>query len=372
MLVKTTPMSLTLNPNPIMHYAGIDYHKRYSVVHVLDESGETVGKGRINHDRPANFRDFFDSIGGSFSVVFEASMNWHWLHDILEEIDSIESIVMAHPYKTRIIAEAQVKSDKIDARLLAQLLRGDLICKAYACGREARHRKELVRQRAFWVRIRTSLRNRVHRLLGGEHDLQLPEVSDLFGRKGIGVLNKLELHEPARMQLKQNLRMLSELNQHIKTVEKSLDDEIGSDENVIRLKSIPGIGPIIAAVIVSEIDHIERFNSSNKFCSYAGLIPSSSSSGGKTHNGKLVARCNRWLRWAFVEAAWVAVGCDGYFGSLYRQHKARGKKPNTAIMIVARRMCQITYRLLTEKREYSAAPLNDKTFPGGSEVRMAV
>ncbi len=120
--------------------------------------------------------------------------------------------------------------------------------------------------------------------------------------------------------------------------------------------SIPGMGPILAAVVVNEIDDISRFKSAQKLCGYIGLCPSTSSSGGKTYNGKLMKHCNKWLRWAFVEAAWVSIGCNSYFGDLYKKKRAAGKKANTAILCVARRMARIAWQLLTQGRDYETLP----------------
>jgi hypothetical protein len=119
------------------------------------------------------------------------------------------------------------------------------------------------------------------------------------------------------------------------------------------------MGPILASVVVNEIDDISRFNSAQKLCGYIGLCPSTSSSGGKTYNGKLMRHCNKWLRWAFVEAAWVAIGCNSYFGDLYKKKRAAGKKANTAILCVARRMARITWQLLTQERAYETFPPSD-------------
>jgi hypothetical protein len=112
--------------------------------------------------------------------------------------------------------------------------------------------------------------------------------------------------------------------------------------------------------VVSEIDDIGRFASAQKLCGYAGLCPSTSSSGGRTFQGRLMTRCNKWLRWGFVEAAWVAVGCSPYFGSLYRSKRAMGKKANTAILATARRMARITWQLLTQERTYTSFPLTQE------------
>lgn len=335
-----------------MFYAGIDYHKRYSVVHVIDEGGQTVLQSRVHFNDPRLFHTLFARLDGPCRVVFEACMNWCKLHDLLETIPNVQEMTLAHPYKTRIIAEAQVKTDKIDARMLAVLLRADLICKSHISSREARRQKEILRQRTFFVRMRTRLRNRVHRLLGAQLDLVLPEFSDLFGTRGMAYLRQLQLPAPADMLLRQDLDQLIELERKIKELETTIKAELGRNPIMQRLESIPGIGSIISAVLAHEIDGIQRFLSPEKLCGYAGLAPTTDSSGGKTYQGRLMRHCNKWLRWAYVEAAWVAIGCDPYFKAFYTAQRLRGKKPNTAIIIVAKRLCRISYQLLTQNRDY--------------------
>lgn len=336
-------------------FIGIDYHRRYSVYHVVDESGKDVAKGRIEHATPDAFGELVKRFSGC-RVAFEATMNWHWLFEILEKHLCPEDIVLANPFKTRIIAEAQVKTDKVDARILAQLLRADLISRVHIPCKATRERKEVLRQRCFFVRQRTMLRNRIHRLLGGQHGLELPVCSDLFGKKGMSFLEKLTLPAPAGLLLKQQLEMLRGVQQRIKEGEAALAQMMENSPGREHVLSVPGIGPIIAAVIVSEVDDIARFPSAQKLCGYAGLCPTTTSSGGKTFNGKLMPHCNKWLRWAFVEAAWVSVGCSAYFGGIYKRKRALGKKANTAILCVARRMARIVWQLLTQGREFETTP----------------
>ena len=336
-------------------FIGIDYHKKYSVYHAVDAAGNDLGKGRIEHHSPHDFATLVKRWPNA-RVVFEASMNWHWLYEVLEQSMPGERITLANAYKTRIIAEAQVKTDKIDARILALLLRAGLVSSVHIPCKETRQRKEVLRQRCFFVRQRTMLRNRIHRLLGAQHDLKLPQCSDLFGKKGMGFLEKLELQAPAGLLLKQQLDMLKNVQTRIKEDEAALEQMMSFTDAQKHVLSIPGMGPILAAVVVSEIDDISRFNSAQKLCGYIGLCPSTSSSGGKTYNGKLMKHCNKWLRWAFVEAAWVAMGCDSYFGDLYKKKRSLGKKANTAILCVARRMARITWQLLTQERDYETTP----------------
>ena len=110
----------------------------------------------------------------------------------------------------------------------------------------------------------------------------------------------------------------------------------------------------MAPVIALEIDQIERFATADRLCAYAGLVPTTHASGGKIAHGRMLPFCNRWLKWAFIEAAWVAVGCSDYFGTFYTKQRLRGKGANDAITIVARRMAKIAWKMLTEGRDYTA------------------
>lgn len=166
----------------------------------------------------------------------------------------------------------------------------------------------------------------------------------------------LKLPEPAGMLLRQQLEMLRTVQARIVENEKALAQMMKETADMGCVQSLPGMGPILAAVVVNEIDGIQRFASAQKLCGYAGLCPSTSSNGGKIHQGKLLRQCNKWLRWAFVEAAWVSVGCSPYFGDYYKTKRAHGKKANTAILATARRMARITWQLLTEKRNYENFP----------------
>jgi len=232
-------------------------------------------------------------------------------------------------------------------------------------------RKNLLRQRLYWARLRTMLRNRIHALLDRQRDLELPQCSDIFGVRGLSFLRRLELPETDAALLREQLALHDLIAQQMKAQEKRIGLEFGSEAVHRQLLSVPGIGPTLAAVIACEVDSIERFSSAEKLCAYAGVVPTTHSSGGKTRHGQLLPFCNKWLRWALIEASWVAIGCSPYFGALYKQHRARGKKANSAVLIVARRMCRIIWQLLHEKRDFEKRPLRPNfNFPGCSVVRL--
>jgi transposase len=355
-----------------MNYVGVDIHKKYSVLCALDESGRKLREGRVESNGASGFAQFFASLDGPSKAVAEACWNWGLIHDELEELDQVEEVVLAHPHKTRLIADAQIKTDRLDAHALGTLLRGNLVARAHVPSRQSRARKNLLRQRLYWARLRTMLRNRMHALLDRQRGLELPRCSDIFGARGLRFLGDLQLAEPDATLLREQLALHELIAQQMKAQEKRIAVEFAQEAMHRRLKSVPGIGVTLAAVIGCEIDEIARFSSAEKLCAYAGVVPTTRNSGGKIIHGSLLYFCNKWLRWALIEASWVAIGCSPYFGTLYQQHRARGKKANTAILIVARRMCRIIWQLLHEQRDFEKRVLSPRlnSFPGCSVVRL--
>jgi transposase len=336
-----------------MNYIGVDYHKHYSYITVVDGQGSVVRSGKVmNEER--DLEEFLAQLEGPNHAVVEACRTWGVMYDLLDGLDTVASVTLAHPHKVRAIASAKIKTDAIDAGTLAQLLRADLIPAAYAPSREARSLREMVRQRLFLVRLRTRVKNRVHSLLDRNH-LVPPAVADLFGKRGSAYLHELHLEGIDGEILAECLILLEKINALICTTEKDLTQRLTDDPRMQFLVGIPGIGKILAATIALEIDSIHRFPSPGKFAAYAGLVPSTFSSGGKTVHGRLLRHCNRWLKWAFVEAAWAALRTSPYCRSIYVRIKRR-KGPSTAAAALARRLAEITWHVLNENRPYQERP----------------
>ena len=141
-----------------MIYTGIDYHKRYSVACTLDAQGQKLHEARIDGNVPAAFAAYFKKLGTPSEVVIEACWNWGVLYDLLEDTAGVAKVVLSHPAKNRIIADAQIKNDRVDAKALATLLRGDFVARVHVPSRDVRQRKNVVRQRLWLARIRTMIR----------------------------------------------------------------------------------------------------------------------------------------------------------------------------------------------------------------------
>jgi len=332
-----------------MNYVGIDYHKRYSYVTAINEEGRVIRSKRLENKRES-FQEFFKGLGGSSETVLEASRTWGVMYDLLEAIDEVESVQLAHSQKVRAIAEAKIKTDKIDSHILAQLLRAELIPAAYIPEKQTRSYKEMIRQRVFLVRMRTRLKNRIHVLLDRLH-IPLPSVTDIFGKRGTDYLRKLNLPGVDGEILKEDLDLLEVFNRLIKEAEGEIASLVGEDPRVKLLRTVPGLGPILAAVVALEIDRIERFSLPSKLASYAGLVPSTYASGGRIFHGKLIPMTNKWLRWALVEAAWGSIRKSPYCRIYFESHK-RHKGPHTAAIALARRLIEIIWHVLMENRNY--------------------
>lgn len=336
-----------------MNYVGIDYHKKYSVVTAVDEKGQMIRTTRLDNKHEP-FQAFFSSLDGPSEAVLEATRTWGVLYDLLEEIDGVDSVTLAHSLKVRAIAEAKIKTDTIDSHTLAQLLRVDLIPAAYIPGKETRSFKEMIRQRIFLVRMRTRLKNRIHVLLDRCH--VPPPVTDMFGKGGTAYLKKLNLSGIDGEILRENLELLKAFDTLITETEREIKRLMGNDPRVTLLRSIPGLGPILAVVVALEIDTITRFGAAPKLAAYAGLVPSTYASGGKVFHGHLLHMSNKWLRWAFVEAAWVAMRTSPYCRAYFESRK-RHKGPHVAIIALARRLSEIVWHVLSEKRAYEERPV---------------
>lgn len=330
-----------------MLYVGVDAHSKTSWVTVMNEKGKILKREQINSCR----KDVQKSVGRyrqPVKAVVEASRSWGPVYDWLDEV--ADDVILAHPGKVRAIAEARIKTDKIDSETLAHLLRVDLIPQAYAPSKDIRAIKRVLRQRMFFVRVRTMLKNRIKALLA-QHSIDTPDVSDLYGKKGLQWLRNLKLPEPDGKLLSEDLDLLIVLNERIAATESLIAELSEGDEAVDWLFSLPGIGKFLSVLIRYEVDNIERFRSAKKFTGYTGLVPSTYASGERMVHGRLTKCGNKWLRWAFIEAVTPAIRKSSMLRRYYDKIKARRgcKDARTA---TARKLAELAWTVWIERRCY--------------------
>jgi transposase len=333
-----------------MLYVGLDYSKRFSLATVVDGKGRIIKEGRLQNRR-VEYEEFFRDLK-KVKAVMEAGRNYHVGAELLEGL--VEEIKLAHPLKVRAIAEAKIKTDSIDSLTLAQLLRGDLIPEAYFRDREQREKQGVLRLRSFWVRQRTGIRNRIHCLIDGQREEVREgtrQFSDLFGRRGKAWLREQELPGAASNALKELLDQEERCGEKIKNSDIAVRSFYEADEDCKLIDTIPGFGVFLSVLAKVEIGTIDRFKSASRLCSYAGVVPSTYSSGGKTRHGKIVKAGNRNLRWCLVEAAIHSLKDKGDIRAFYlRIRRKKGNK--VARVATARKLCCILYRVLGCKDTY--------------------
>jgi transposase len=333
--------------NAPLLYCGLDVHRNgLSYAALVDELGNIVEERKLRNDSITQFLDEYHPK----RVAMEASTA---IHQIYREIAAHGNydILVSHPTKTRLIAESRIKTDRVDARALAELLRLDALPKSYMPDEETSSLREMVRRRAYLVRERARLKVKIRDYLvfNGVKTEELEKDTGLFTVKGVSWLKTLNL-EPVNMYL----RVMSSFDQEILKLSGDLKHVSTTDEDVKLLMTIPGIGYYSAVLIKSEIGTIDRFPSGEKLCSYAGLVPSVRSSGGHTRYGPITKQGSKWLRWVLVEAVHSHVIKQKNDTSISRfYHSLAGRKgKQVAVVATARKLLLCCYSVLKNRRSY--------------------
>lgn len=330
-----------------MLYAGVDAHRSSAHVTVMDETGKILRRKRVSSS-PEGLREALGAYPEPIKAVVEATYNWGPVYDWLGEI--ADEVVLAYPTKVRAIADARIKTDTIDSQTLAHLLRADLIPEAYAPSKETRAVKRVLRQRMFFVRLQTMLKNRIRALLS-QHAVLLPDMTDLYGKAGLEWLRMLTLPEPDSRLLRADLELLETLREHIASTDSLIAELAQGDEVVSWLASLPGIGSFFSVLIRYEVDDITRFRAAKKFAAYTGLIPSTYASGSRVFHGSLTKQGNKWLRWALIEAVTPALRASASLRKYYAQLKTR-RGAKDARVATARKLAELIWTVWTERRCY--------------------
>lgn len=327
-------------------YIGIDLHKAKSFVTRMDERGRILEQVNLSHATGALQR-YVTTLPPDARIAVEATGNWMWLYELIE--DRQPDLVLAHPLKTKAIASARIKTDKIDATTLAHLLRADLLPAAYIPPRAIRDTREVLRYRASLGRLRTQLKNKLAALVG-KTGVALP-TQRAWGVKSRRVLAQAPLRECYRVVSEGYFRLLDALTAEIQAVTKRLEGLAAADPQAQLLCTMPGIGAYSALLILSEIGDVHRFPDSRHLCSYAGLVPAVHASGGQTRLGRLTKQGSAWLRWILVELSVHAINGAPQFRQLYwRVAKKHGRHP--ARIAVARAMLKTLYAMLKTQQPF--------------------
>ena len=333
-------------------YFGLDLHKQFTQVTALDARGRVIAQGRLP-TTPEALRQFAQTLSARDAICVEATTNAVAVHQLLAQ--HAGRAVISNPLQTKAIASAKIKSDKVDALVLAQLLRTDYLPTVWVPPAPTMQLRAQTSYRAALVRQRTQVKNRIHSLLHRQ-PIPLPDLSDLFGKAGRAFLEQVDLPAAERCQLQQELALLDHLVAQIQAAEVQLAHSTVDTPQLRLLLSLPGFQLSCAVGVLAAIGDITRFAQPGKLVSYVGLDPLARSSADHPFGSTRISKRGRsHARWLLIEAATAAVRVPGPLKAFYLRLKVK-KGHNKAIVATARKLAVIAWHMLTTGEPYRWAP----------------
>jgi transposase len=349
-----------------MQYVGIDWAYRRAAWCALGEGGVIVGEGVVSADEDGLARLVL-AHGGEVRACVEMMSGAVWVRDRLAAAGW--RVQVAHAGRVRDVAPLACKTDKVDARVLAELCRRDLVPALWIPSLEVRALRERLRRRMHLVRLRASAMNRIFGLLTqwglrlSLERLRAPDAMELLAARGV--------EETWRRSIAEALAVIDLLDERIAPLRAELAPFAAADRRVLLLRTIPGIGELLGLTIAAEIGDVARFGSPRKLIGYAGMAPRINQSGERSRTGALSKAGSRTLRWAAVEAAHQSWRPTNPWHQLYTQLAARHGK-NPAKSAVARKVLIATWHVLSRNEPFKPSrPRGTTPVPASSRCFLA-
>lgn len=345
-------------------YVGLDVHKQQITYCILDTEGAIVREGEIvlTRERLTDFARH--KLRSTDQVALESTTNCWAVVEVLQPY--VAQVVVSNPLATKAIAHSKIKTDKVDANVLAQLLRCDFLPTVWQPDATTRQRRQLSGRRASLVGQRTQLQNRIHSVLAMRL-LVPPGGTSLFGRHGLAWLKSLSddvLDADGRMMIDSDLKLLEAVEEQIAEFDRRLAELAWQDERVKLLMTIPGVSVVVAQALVAAFGDISRFRTADQAASYLGLAPSTRQSAKTVHHGPITKQGNSTARWMLVQAAQQYARQPGPLGHFFQRLKRR-KCHNVAVVATARKLAMIAWRMLSSGEPYRYAQ------PRSTEQKLA-
>jgi transposase len=329
---------------------GMDIHRTFAEV-VFWEEGKLRRAGRISMTR-AGLEGFGRSLGKEDEVVIEATGNAMAAVHVLKPF--VARVIVANPLQVKVIAYAHVKTDKIDAGVLASLRAADFLPEIWLPDADTERLRRLVARRNQVVRHRTRIKNEVHAVLHAHLVPPCPHA-DLFGRLGRIWLARQVVPDDERAAIERHLRELDRLGEDLGALDRDIAQAAIEDPTVKRLLTITGVNLIVAAGLGAAIGDVRRFPDPQKLVSYVGLNPRVRQSGlGLAQHGRISKRGRSHARAMLVEAAWAASKAPGPLRAFFLRIRAR-RGHQIAAVAVARKLAVLCWHLLTKDADYQWA-----------------
>lgn len=326
-------------------FAGLDVHKDSVQVCVIDGKGKVVNEERYP-TTPVGLNALLLAVMGC-NCVMEASTAAYRIYDYLKE-RKVE-VRVGHPKRIKAISSTKIKTDKVDAEILAKLERADLIPESHIPDKDVRSKRDLIKHHVQLRTQMTRINNKLKALLL-RHDIKIG--CDLFTKRAGKLIEATDMPEHVKLMLSHGRKEYALFKEEFKEVDKRITELAKKNADAVLLQSIPGVGWFSALVIATQIDGIERFPTVDHLISYAGLCPSVKQSGEKTCRGGTGRDNNKLLRWILVQDSWVAVRHSKRFKKLYGK-LSRRKGKQKAIVGVAKRLLSVIYSMLRNRTSFN-------------------
>ncbi|MCC7463190.1 MAG: IS110 family transposase [Gammaproteobacteria bacterium] len=334
-------------------FYGLDIHKKFIQVCRLDAHGMNRCDFKIDADRPS-ILSFAQSLGDQDAAVLESTFHTWAIWSLLQQHGNGARIVVANSMQVKAIADARVKTDKIDAHILAQLLRTDFIPDVVMPDTQTWELRQLMTHRQLLARHRTAVRNAVCGVL--HRKLLMAPMRELFGPTDRQWLQEQHYSDIERLILDGCLSQLDSIDERIRTVDAKLRQMSCLSTQVKLLITIPGVNITVANGLIAAIGDISRFDSAEKLTAYFGLVPKVSQSADRCFYGPITKDGRSQARWLAVEAAHGLVTCGSPLTASY--HRIRRKKcHNVAVVALARKLVIVVWHQLTHQEPYRYAPV---------------
>ena len=331
-----------------MRVVGLDIHRVFAEAVMLDD-GKVVRLGRVGMTRE-HLEAFARTLTHDDHVVVEATGNAAAVAEVIAP--HVGRVVIANPRQVRLIAYAKIKTDTIDATVLAKLYASNFLPEVWvpdaetqAMRRQVTRRNQIVRQR---VRLRTITQSILH-----AHLLPQCPHAELFGIRGRAWLLAQPLPPDEKEAVERHLREYDRLGEDLRVVERELAREALTSTSIKRLMTIPGIDMVVAVGLAAAIGPISRFGGPEQLVAYIGLNPSVHQSGeGRPQHGRITKQGRTHARTMLVEAAWQAVRGPGPLRAFYQRVSAR-RGSHIAAVAVARKLAVIVWHMLSKEEDYA-------------------
>jgi len=331
-----------------MRSIALDVHRDFCEVAIKD-GGEVRSAGRIKTSAE-ELELFAQSLAPDDQVALEASGPALQIARVLEP--HVGRVVIANTRKVRAIAEAKVKTDRLDARTLCELLAAGFLPEVFGPDEQTRALRRRLARRAALVRQRTRAKNELHAVLARNLKGR-PPISDVFGVGGRQWLEGLALPADERETVAGCLRQVDFLDREVEALERGLARTALDSAEIKRLMSVPGVNLVSAATFVATVGDIGRFQSSRKLVSYVGLDPRVRQSGeAPARHGRISKQGSAAARHMLCEAAWIVVRTPGPLRAFYERLRAR-RGSQIALVATARKLCVLFWHLLTKEEDYA-------------------